>query len=107
MTFLPIVERELRVQARQKRTFRLRLVNATAAMAIVSFMLLVNQGLRTPGSLGHGLFAGLGSLGLIYCLLSGAGSTADSLSQEKREGTLGLLFLTDLKGYDVVLGKLL
>src|SRR5207249_3162929 len=24
----------------------------------------------------------------------------------KREGTLGLLFLTDLKGYDVILGKL-
>jgi len=32
--------------------------------------------------------------------------TADCLSEEKREGTLGLLFLTDLKGYDVVLGKL-
>jgi len=28
------------------------------------------------------------------------------LSEEKREGTLGLLFLTDLRGYDVVLGKL-
>jgi hypothetical protein len=32
--------------------------------------------------------------------------TADCLSFEKREGTLGLLFLTDLKGFDVVLGKL-
>jgi hypothetical protein len=32
--------------------------------------------------------------------------TADCLSEEKREGTLGLLFLTDLKGYDVVVGKL-
>ena len=32
--------------------------------------------------------------------------TADCLSVEKREGTLGLLFLTDLRGYDVVLGKL-
>jgi hypothetical protein len=29
------------------------------------------------------------------------------LSEEKREGTLGLLFLTDLRGFDVVLGKLL
>ena len=28
------------------------------------------------------------------------------MSEEKREGTLGLLFLTDLKGYDVVAGKL-
>src|SRR5258706_227328 len=32
---------------------------------------------------------------------------ADCLSEEKRAGTLGLLFLTDLKGYDVVLGKLM
>jgi hypothetical protein len=33
--------------------------------------------------------------------------TSDCLSEEKREGTLGLLFLTDLRGYDIVLGKLL
>src|SRR6185295_17312104 len=26
--------------------------------------------------------------------------------EEKREGTLGLLFLTDLKGYDIVFGKI-
>ena len=43
---------------------------------------------------------------MFYCLLSGVWFTADCLSAEKREGTLGLLFLTDLKGYDVVLGKL-
>jgi hypothetical protein len=33
--------------------------------------------------------------------------TADCISSEKREGTLGLLFLTDLKGYSVILGKML
>src|SRR5438105_10601983 len=44
MTFLPIVARELRVQARQKRTFRLRLANAAVAMALVTFMLLLNEG---------------------------------------------------------------
>ncbi|HQU46125.1 MAG TPA: hypothetical protein PK867_25150, partial [Pirellulales bacterium] len=32
--------------------------------------------------------------------------TADCISSERREGTLGLLFLTDLRGHDVVLGKL-
>jgi ABC-type Na+ efflux pump permease subunit len=46
-----------------------------------------------------------GSAGF-YCLLRGVAATADCLSEEKREGTLGLLFLTDLKGYDVVFGKL-
>jgi ABC-type multidrug transport system permease subunit len=43
---------------------------------------------------------------MLYCLAAGRLMTADCLSREKREGTLGLLFLTDLKGYDVVLGKL-
>src|SRR5207247_5618088 len=43
---------------------------------------------------------------VVYCLLRGVGLTADCLSEEKREGTLGLLFLTDVRGYDVVFGKL-
>lgn len=34
-------------------------------------------------------------------------ATSDSISREKREGTLGLLFLTTLKGRDVILGKLI
>src|SRR6266567_930824 len=72
---------------------------------MVALMLLVRRGLgRLDGS---GLFWLLGWLSFIYCLVTGAGTTADCLSEEKREGTLGLLFLTDLKGYDVVLGKLL
>jgi ABC-type transport system involved in multi-copper enzyme maturation permease subunit len=38
-------------------------------------------------------------------LLAGLFLTSDCLSEEKREGTLGLLFLTDLKSHDIVLGK--
>ena len=47
----------------------------------------------------------LSGYAFILCLLTGVLLTSDCLSQEKRDGTLGLLFLTDLKGYDVVLGK--
>lgn len=39
------------------------------------------------------------------CLL-GCGLTADSISEEKREGTLGLLFLTNLNASSIALGKL-
>src|SRR5664279_1436043 len=53
-----------------------------------------------------GLFSILTGSAVLYCLAGGVRFTADCLSEEKREGTLGLLFLTDLKGYDVVLGKL-
>src|SRR5439155_13703005 len=55
---------------------------------------------------GSKLFNLLSSLAFGFTLFAGLRSTSDSLSSEKREGTLGLLFLTDLKGYDVVLGKL-
>jgi hypothetical protein len=52
------------------------------------------------------LFWGLAAVALVHCLLAGRRSTADCLSQEKRDGTMGLLFLTDLTGFDVVIGKL-
>ncbi len=105
MTFLPIVERELRGAARRHSTFWMRLVLALAAIAI-GFLLYLVHAQMPPQALAKEIFIGLGALGMLYCLASGRRSTADCLSEEKREGTLGLLFLTDLKGYDVVLGKL-
>src|SRR5438552_16331975 len=61
---------------------------------------------QSPLVVAQVLFGLLTGAAVLYCLLSGVRATADCLSEEKREGTLGLLFLTDLKGYDVVLGKL-
>ncbi len=55
---------------------------------------------------GDGLFSFLSGVLWLVCLGSGVFLTADCLSREKRDGTLGLLFLTDLKGADIVLGKL-
>ncbi len=40
------------------------------------------------------------------CALFGASVTADTLSRERREGTLGLLFLTPLSAWEIVTGKL-
>lgn len=51
------------------------------------------------------LFVTLSILAFLYALLSGVLTTADCISEEKREGTLGLLFLTDLRGFDVIAGK--
>lgn len=72
-------------------------------IGIVSYAITV---LNPGAKLGTLLFWGLAGVSMLFCLFAGRRSTADCLSQEKREGTLGLLFLTDLKGYDVVLGKL-
>ena len=43
--------------------------------------------------------------GFVLCVLEGLRSTADAISLERREGTLGLLLLTDLRGFDLVTGK--
>ena len=105
MTFLPIVERELRAAARRKSTYRIRSWTALLACVISSFTLMFLWLARGRGSLGNPLFTYLTGYAFGLCLLAGVFLTADCLSEEKREGTLGLLFLTDLHGYDVVLGK--
>ena len=56
---------------------------------------------------GSTLFAALVGMGFILTLSAGPFLTSDCLSEEKRDGTLGFLFITELGGYDVVSGKLL
>lgn len=102
MTFLPIVQRELRVATRRKSTYRIRFWTVVIAMAVASLMLLFGS---LAGASGDFAFHILAFYSFALALSSGIFMTADALSEEKREGTLGLLFLTDLTGYDVVLGK--
>ncbi|MDB6032312.1 MAG: hypothetical protein JWM16_2650 [Verrucomicrobiales bacterium] len=105
MTFLPIVGRELRVASRQRHTYWTRIGAGLGGIGIGGWILLMPW-FRGPQIVGPALFVSLSVLTFAYALLVGVLKTADCLSEEKREGTLGLLFLTDLKGYDIVLGKL-
>jgi hypothetical protein len=105
MKLLPIVGRELRESSRRRGTYWLRVRVAFQAVVIGIAAYVINV-VNPAMKLGTVLFWGLAGVSMLFCLLAGRRSTADCLSQEKREGTLGLLFLTDLKGYDVVLGKL-
>src|SRR6266446_2635671 len=105
MTFLPIVVRELRVASRRRATYWLRFFLALAVLVIWFFLLVAGR--NSAAQRGQMLFMSIGILALGFCLLAGVFLTADCLSEEKREGTIGLLFLTELKGYDVVLGKLM
>lgn len=106
MMVLPIVIRELRVATRHKRTYQLRTWAAGAMVAISGLFFLAAGPMADPQRMGHALFQILNGGLWVWCLFVGLALTADCLSEEKRAGTLGLLFLTDLKGYDVVLGKL-
>ena len=105
MAFLPIAERELRVAARQPRTWWRRVMTTMVGLVLFVFMLMILGQFRGLTFFGRELFTLLSWVGMIYALLSGPLTTADCLSSERREGTLGLLFLTDLHSYDVEIGR--
>lgn len=106
MPVLPVVTRELAVQARRKSTYWLRVLASLIAGFLMLWLLVITAASAPSTGQGRALFTVLGILAFVYCLIVGALVTSDSMSSEKRDGTLGLLFLTDLKGYDVVFGKL-
>ena len=74
-----------------------------------AFLILAEAGIfgLGPNGVGRGMFGTLTWICLAAALATGLFLTSDCVSEEKRDGTLGLLFLTDLRGYDVVSGKLL
>jgi ABC-type transport system involved in cytochrome c biogenesis permease component len=107
MTWLPVVEREMRVAARRRATYRIRFWTVLIMMGLFGFTMLDRNSFRGNSSqAGRELLEPLSLLSFLFAILAGVIATSDSVSEEKREGTLGLLFLTDLKGYDVILGKL-
>jgi len=99
----PVIERELRAEARNTITYGVRLLGA-ALLLFASIAFLSNPGSALSG---RELFSELhqfllGTVWLWIPLIS-----ADCISREKREQTLGLLFLTPLKARDIMLAKTL
>ena len=113
MSFFPIIERELRVAARQPSQYGWRMAGVTAAL--LAFLLASCRHVPGPRGFGSGVdpYSQFGAAlfgylnGLLFFLIWAIGPllTADCLSRERREGTLGLLFLTPLSSPAVVLGK--
>lgn len=109
---LPVLQRELRVQARQSATGWMRLACAfiTALGLAVAMTIQVTTWTPTgPVSApirGPELFQVLARLLAMVILLLGPLMTADCLSRERREGTLPLLWLTPLTPRGVLLAKL-
>jgi ABC-type Na+ efflux pump permease subunit len=105
MPLFPVSTRELQVAARQRSTYVSRLGAAGVSLMIFAWLLWITPGNRGPS--GMDLFTTFSWIAFIYCSVAGAVLTADCISGEKREDTLGLLFLTDLNAPDIALGKLL
>jgi hypothetical protein len=104
MNCLPVIEMEMRSASRKKSSFGLRLLFSIVGIATCLVVLAVPG--VAPARKGRTMLVLLSFLSLTFCLAAGGFLTADCVSSEKREGTLGLLFLTPLKGLDIVLGKL-
>ena len=102
MTALPIVRRELLVAGRRSWTYWNRCLGALVLLAIGA---TVAASSGTSG-IARVAFLLMGSTALAGALLSGVLLNADRLAAERKAGTLGLLFLTQLTGIDVALGML-
>lgn len=102
MVFLPVIERELRASARHPFTYYLRTLGA-GALLLASLFFGLEHGFES--SFGGKLFGYLHftmfyAIWILVPLLA-----ADCISRERREGTLGLLFMTGLRGPDIVVAK--
>src|SRR5687768_13280584 len=106
MITLPVVAREMSVLSRRRGTYLARSATAALAMFVIGWVFLVAVAGLSVAHIGRAIFIGLASLSFLYALLVGIHATSDAISEEKREGTLGLLFLTDLRSYDITFGKL-
>src|SRR5262245_34253636 len=102
MVVLPVMERELRTCARQPFTYTLRAIGMVALL--LQCLIFGSQHGFGP-TLGSKLFSSLHYtlFGAIWILVPFL--TADCISRERREGTLGLLVLTQLKATDIVTAK--
>ena len=91
MACFSVVERELRVASRRRGTFRVRSAAVLGMLAYFAWQMLDahNSGLNS-NSLGRQLFGGFALLAFIYSIFIGPFATSDCVSEEKRDGTLGL-----------------
>ena len=123
MSVLPVIGRELRAQARQPLTYWLRMIGGISLACALGFALWKLNTTRHwraappwfgPGgnalanpfrTFGAALFGELNlfMFGAIWLFVPLA--AADAISRERREGTLALLYLTELRSLGIVLGK--
>lgn len=102
MTVIPVIERELRVQSRLWFTYLIRVLGALALLCVCLWFGAVNG---FQPNVGGQLFGWLNCTMVVSIWVLVPLTCADCISRERREGTVGLLFLTPLKAREVVLAK--
>lgn len=105
MTFLPVARRELLVASRRPATHRARIgaavLAAGAALLVLLYITASGAGRQGGQFLFNVLWWGVQG----FAVLAGTVLTADAIAEERRDGTLGLLCLAEVGGFEVVTGK--
>src|SRR5262249_15994928 len=105
MQIPPLIARELLAYSRQPWTYWLRLLCATGAVSILAIMATTGRA-RLGQADGLSLFAGSTTILFFIASLNGLRSTSDCVGSERRQGTLVLLFLADLRLNTILASKL-
>lgn len=97
--------RELKAIPRRRRFYM------TRSSFLGVFALVILGGYYSGASsrsttMGLQVFAALSMTALVFACLSSTATTAGLISRERQERTLGLLFLTDITGWEFLTGKL-
>lgn len=98
-----IIVRELFVSGKTIKTYLLRLVPPVLVLGILGAFALGDDFTEMVKD-GRFLFTVTLIVSLLYTILAGF-FVSSCISHEREEDTIGLLFLTPLKGMDVILGK--
>jgi ABC-type Na+ efflux pump permease subunit len=101
----PVVQRELREGARRPVNHRLRF--GSAGVGTLLLWIIMATFLGPEAQKGVWLFGSLHTFLLVLTALIVPALTADCIAREKRDGTLGLLFMTPLSAGGIVAGKAL
>jgi hypothetical protein len=97
-----ILQRELQREARKPRALGMRLLWSGLGFAAGVVLLLWHNG---GGAHGRYVFDAVTAVAFWFCLTQGVRVAAGTIADEKRDGTLGLLFLTSLTPLGIVAGK--
>ncbi|MGN6385186.1 MAG: ABC transporter permease [Verrucomicrobiota bacterium] len=104
MVIFSIIHRELISAARKRATYLAR--SASAGIALLVFAIVFETHHTSMWRLGNDLLQVIALFAFVEAFIAGARFTSDCISEEKREGTIGLLFLTHMSALEVVVGKL-
>ena len=99
-------QRELTVRGRAGSTYLARTIAAVSAVVMLASIL--GSSALSPASVagaGRHLFEVILQFLFVFAVFEGVRCTAFGIVGERKGGTLGLLFLTSMRGHDVLLGK--